>query len=193
MKLTKALLTLGQIACVLLVLAGLCGCPTNPSWPTDEFDGFAVKGKLIVDLGNEKTALNFRWQSNATSNRVDLWGALGSYRTKIEFDDESLTIALADGTLIHEEDARHWLNANLGTDVAPQALISWLLLEPLVPERITNAHYGPDNQLLAFTELGWNIELLASTEQQGHSMPTRVRVTKSPIVLDIRSRTWTLK
>ena len=124
---------------------------------------------------------------------VDLWGTMGSYRTRIELDGNSFSIKLPNGEQLNADDARTWIDANLGANVPPAALVSWLTLRPIDVKRIKDPQYDVDGRLKAFSEFGWSISTSESTFRTGTPVPTRLRVTKHPISLDIRIRKWSFR
>ena len=124
---------------------------------------------------------------------VDLWGAMGSYRTRIELDRNSFNVKLPDGEQLDDRDARAWVVANLGTNVSPAALVSWLMLRPIDSTRMKDPKYDVNGRLKAFTELGWSIATVESTRRPGSPIPARLRIAKHPVSLDFRIRKWSFR
>ena len=124
---------------------------------------------------------------------VDLWGTMGSYRTRIELDRNSFNVKLSDGEQLDDRDARAWVVANLGTNVSPAALVSWLMLRPIDSTRMKDAKYDVNGRLKAFTELGWSIATVESTRRPGSPIPARLRIAKHPVSLDFRIRKWSFR
>lgn len=182
----------GYVGVLGLLIITLCSCVFLPNRVTDEEILVSVQGKLIVSSEDTKTALNFRWRKSATLDIVDLWGTLGSHRTRIELDENSIQVTLPNGDHLDELETRGWIDSNLGKSVSPAALISWLRLRPFVNEQIENPSYDDNGQLVAFNELGWSISTTERTYKWGIPLPTRLHVEKHPISLDFRIRSWTL-
>ena len=171
----------------------LVGCVSLPTSTPQDGILASIQGKLIVSAGESKTAFNFRWQKSHPMDIVDLWGTMGSYRTRIELDRNSFKIKLPNGEQLDAEDARAWLDANLGTNVSPAALVSWLMLRPIDSTRMEDPKYDVNGQLQAFTELGWSIETVESTLRRGSPVPARLRIAKHLVSLDFRIRKWSFR
>lgn len=171
----------------------LAGCVAHPTSTPQDGILTSIQGKLIVNSGESKTAFNFRWRKSRPMDIVDLWGTMGSFRTRIELDRNSFSIILPNGEQLDANEARAWVDANLGTNVPPAALVSWLMLRPIDSDRMKDPHYDVDGRLEAFSELGWSISTVESSLRLGTPVPTRLRVTKDPISLDFRIRKWSFQ
>ena len=171
----------------------LAGCVSHPTRTPQGGVLTTIQGRLIVNTGQSKTALNFRWRKSQPMDIVDLWGTMGSYRTRIELDKNSFSIKLPNGDQLDEEDARAWVDANLGTNVPLAALVSWLMLRPIDLKRMKDPQYDLDGRLIGFSELGWSIATVESTFRPGTPVPSRLHVTKHPISLDFRIRKWSFQ
>lgn len=174
-------------------MIALVGCVGHPTSAPQDGILTSIQGKLIVNTGESKTAFNFRWRKSQPMDIVDLWGTMGSYRTRIELDRNSFSIKLPNGEQLAADDARAWVDANLGTNVPPAALVSWLMLRPIDLKRMKDPQYHLDGRLMAFSELGWSISTVESTSRPGTPLPARLRVTKHPISLDFRIRKWSFE
>lgn len=171
----------------------LVGCVSHPTSTSQDGILASIQGKLIVSSGESKTAFNFRWRKSQPMDVVDLWGTMGSYRTRIELDRNLIRVKLPNGEQLDDTDARAWFVANLGTNVPPAALVSWLMLRPIDSTRMKDPEYDVNGRLKAFTELGWSIATVESTIRPGSPIPTRLRIANHPVSLDFLIRKWSFR
>jgi len=175
---------LSWIWCISFLTLASCEFLTNPPTPVDTT--LQASGKVIISTQGGKNALNFRWVKNVESDVIDLWGPMGSHRTRIELGERESRVLLPDGSILDETAAQIWVADLLGTEATPRSLLSWLNLEPDSPQLVSNTSFDGTGKLVAFEEYGWRIKMTESTNIGKNTVPKRVLVRKDSIELDIR-------
>ena len=166
----------------------LIGCASQPEFLSELDETISLKGKIIVSAEQEKRALNFRWLKGVDRHLIDLWGPLGSHRTRLRFDEHDFEIDLPDGQVLDESDAKLWLYQTFGTNTKPTSLVSWMTLQPIQRNRIKQASYDKSGRLMSFYELGWFIESLDSEPRAADKLPSRIRLSNEHVSVEILIR-----
>ena len=166
--------------CLMLLLTGACA--TLP--PMDEELDFSVAGRVGAVAGKTGTSAEFLWRQYGSGFDVEFWGPLGQGRTHLVVDGDAFSVVTARGERISDADARDWIRRELHLELPIRALSSWITGRPSPAWPVS----GEDVD--AFTQLGWNVEVAAWGDWDGRRQPRKLTATRGDYRVTIVCRKW---
>ena len=179
-----------KTAVLCLALTSLVGCTCYSISVAGSNELSSLRGKLIVSTAESKNGLNFRWTEEQNHTRIDLWGTLGTHRTRILFDDSEVEIALPNGEVLTTTEAEYWMRVNLGVAVDLQTFRSWMFGTPGEPDRTSSTSYNEIGELTSFEELGWQVEVLSRENHYNQVVPKTLRISRGGLSMEVRVNKW---
>lgn len=184
------LLRAGMLAVVLV-----SGCASTPPVlePADSLvvrpmlSQFHVRGRLAARNGDEAVSGRFSWQHAPGFDRWDFFSPLGQRVARLNNDNGSATLLLADGKAFN--DAIDPLLARmLGMAVPVEALPGWIQGGIVAPEAVRETDsFGRPSRL---ADRGWTIRYPTYTDESPTALPRSIDVSRGDARLRLIIDEW---
>lgn len=188
----------------LLMLAFLTGCadtqrmdaPVNTAWEQRQevlyqLQAWSIQGSLHIRDDQDAQSARIRWQQQQDAFQINLWGTFNIGATEISGTAERVTVEQAGEPPFISDEPEMLFYDQLGFKLPVHYLHYWIKGAPY-PGIETELTFGEMNQLTLLTQNGWQVQYLAYTNYGLASLPTRIRLSKPPLRLDLVRLNWTL-
>lgn len=191
------------LACPLLALT-LAACssapridaPVNAQWEQRRqilagISDWAFIGSLNVRDASDAHSSRIRWQQHDKEYQINLWGTFNVGATQIDGRPGEVKIVQQGEEPVYTESPEELLYQELGYELPVTELNYWIKGIP-APGPSSDLQFGETSQLRAFQQVGWQISYLGYTNFGPETLPTRIRIEKAPLRLDLTRLRWTL-
>lgn len=170
--------------------------PVNAEWEQrrqvlDEISHWEFIGSLNVRDAEDAHSSRIRWQQNDDVYQINLWGTFNVGATQIDGRPGEVQIAQQGEDPVVTDSPETLLYQELGYELPVTELNYWIKGIP-APGPSSALQFGENNQLQAFTQVGWQVNYMAYTNFGTETLPTRIRIEKAPLRLDLTRLRWTL-
>lgn len=187
-------------AFLLLLLTSCVGtqmdAPVNPEWDQrrqllESLSHWEFTGSINVRDADEAQSSRIRWRQQDEVYRINLWGTFNVGATEINGRPGEVRIEQQGEEPIITESPEEMLYQQLGYELPVTELNYWIKGIP-APGRSDALTFADNLQLLGFQQQGWRIDYLGYTNFGQETLPTRIRIEKEPLRLDLMRLNWTL-
>ena len=186
------------------MLALLTGCLSAPrmddpvirEWENrrawlSALDTWTFTGSIHVRDASDSHSSRIRWQQMQQYYQINLWGTFNVGATQIDGGPDAVRIAQQGEDPVITDSPEALLFEQLGYELPVTELNFWIKGIP-APGRASDLRFGDNNQLVHFSQAGWQIDYLGYTNFGDATLPNRIRIQKEPLRLDLTRLTWTL-
>ena len=171
--------------------------PVNENWQARRnvlaaITTWEFTGRIGVRDENEAHSSRIRWQQNNDEYVINLWGTLNAGATEITGSPELVTLVQEGKEALLAATPEQLVAEQLGYELPVSQLSYWIKGIP-APGSTGTPSFNEENHLIALQQDGWNVQYLAYTNYDMESLPTRIRIEKSPLRLDFVRLDWTLQ
>lgn len=177
----------GRAAAFVAAVAA-AGCAVSPV--TGDGSMFRVDGRLGVRHDGGAFSATFVWTQWRDRYEIEFWGPLGSGRTRLAGDADSLTIDDARGRRIAGGDAEALMRAELGWYVPMEALAWWIRGAPSPSFDWTEERRDAGGRLSAFSQLAWRVRIDRWTRTGAGPAPARLRAERGGDRITVICKAW---
>jgi len=181
---------------VTLVATSLAigACVTPPARPPRPIgaDAFIVEGRLAVRNAKEGFSSSFVWSHvDATHFSIEVWGAMGQGRSRLDGDGERVVLHAADGSVHEERDASAAVRDWLGIEVPVAALPFWMKGQSAPDLEVDAREVDAAGDLARLTQAAWTLEFSGySLRPDGRRLPARIVATKRDVKVTLLPKSW---
>lgn len=170
--------------------------PVNTEWEQRKAVLEALKhweftGSINVRDASEAHSSRIRWRQQGQQYRINLWGTFNIGATEINGRPGEVRIEQQGEEPIVTDSPRDMLYDRIGYELPVDELNYWIKGIP-APGKAEALNFADNTQLLGFEQAGWRVEYLGYTNLGAESLPTRIRIQKEPLRLDLTRLNWTL-
>lgn len=148
-------------------------------------------GSINVRDANEAHSSRIRWRQINELYRINLWGTFNIGATEINGRPGEVRIEQEGEDPIITETPEQLLYDRIGYELPVTELNFWIKGIP-APGASEELSFADNQQLLGFVQAGWRVDYLGYTNFGQETLPTRIRVQKPPLRLDLIRLNWTL-
>src|SRR5690554_2874148 len=148
-------------------------------------------GSVNVRDAQDAQSSRIRWHQDGETYRINLWGTFNAGATQIDGQPGEVSIAQQGQDPVVTHSAEELLYQELGYELPVSELNHWLKGIP-APGPSANLEFSDNHQLVRFEQAGWQIDYLGFTNFGTETLPTRIRVQKDPLRLDLTRLSWSL-
>lgn len=195
--------TIRLISTFLLPLM-LAACATSPRMDAPINDDWAQRlevlealtlweftGRIGVRDDRESHSSRIRWQQHGEDYVINLWGTLNAGATEITGEPGRVVLQQEGKDPLIADTPEQLVYEQLGYELPVAQLSYWIKGIP-APGASSETAFDIDNRLIRLQQSGWQVEYLGYTNYETESLPTRIRIQKSPLRLDFVRLDWTL-
>ncbi|HBX36825.1 MAG TPA: outer membrane lipoprotein LolB [Pseudohongiella sp.] len=185
----------------LLVLASCqstprIDAPVNPEWAQrqqvlQQIERWEFTGSINVRDAEEAHTSRIRWQQDKERYRINLWGTFNIGATEINGQPGYVRIEQQGEDPVITDSPEELLYQQIGYELPVTELNYWIRGIP-APGEAHDLSFGETSQLLQFQQSGWQINYMGYTNFGTETLPTRIRIQKSPLRLDLYRLDWSL-
>lgn len=188
--------------CTVAMLLTACSgtaridAPVNAQWEQRrqvlaQISQWEFIGSLNVRDASDAHSSRIRWQQNDEAYQINLWGTFNVGATQIDGRPGEVQIAQQGEDPVFTDSPEALLYQELGYELPVTELNYWIKGIP-APGPSSNLVFGETSQLRAFQQVGWQISYMAYTNFGPETLPTRIRIEKAPLRLDLTRLRWTI-
>lgn len=123
-----------------------------------QINSWRIRGKLAVKSGKEGGHASLRWNKNATSEHLELFGPLGGGRVEIDIDANGAVLKDTRGKILKAPDMELLLQQRLGWPLPFNKLSSWICGGPAA--QTSALKFDELGQLISMNDGGWQVNFL---------------------------------
>lgn len=187
------------LACLLLAACSgtaRIDAPVNPEWEQrrqvlESISSWEFTGSINVRDTNDSHSSRIRWRQNNEAYRINLWGTFNVGATQIDGRPGEVMISQQGQDPVVTTSPEELLYQELGYELPVTELNYWIKGIP-APGPRSDMQFGDNNQLMQFFQAGWQIDYMAYTNFGTETLPTRIRMQKTPLRLDLTRLNWNL-
>jgi outer membrane lipoprotein LolB len=192
-------LTLRHTFVQAVLAAGLCGCAHVPvgqddlSYPErqsylQQLDGWDMRGRIAVDMGEQAFQGSFRWQQSVDSLDLVVRGPLGGGVLQVAGPPDRLMVRARGETweLVNPETE---LSALLGWWLPVRSFSAWLLGLP-DPMFAAQTSFGPDDTLQSLEQRLWTLSFQSYQLLDSVALPRRIDLIHRDLELRVTVDRW---
>ena len=195
--------SLRQLCLSAALLLGACAgtpsmdAPVDPDWERRaellrELQTWDFTGRIQVSDAEETHNSRIRWRQNGDNFIINLWGALNIGATEITGSPEQVTLQQARREPIISASPEAMIAEQIGYELPVANLLYWIKGIP-VPGQAARPVFNEHRQILSLEQSGWQIEYLGYGNFGSATLPTRIRMEKPPLSLNLVRLSWTLE
>jgi outer membrane lipoprotein LolB len=182
-----------------VLAAGLCGCVHVPvgqddlSYPErqsylQQLDGWDMRGRIAVDMGEQAFQGSFRWQQSVDSLDLVVRGPLGAGVLQVAGPPDRLMVRARGETweLVNPETE---LSALLGWWLPVRSFSAWLLGLP-DPMFAAQTSFGPDDTLQSLEQRLWTLSFQSYQLLDSVALPRRIDLIHRDLELRVTVDRW---
>ena len=192
-----------------IVLAMLAGCSSikhlpelsesqkQQLWLTHQgriqsFESWSFTGRLGLRVPQRSGSMSIEWLQNNQQYTLYLDGPFGASLAHIEGDERQVSALLADGGRMTGRTPEYLMYQLTGWDLPVSSLKYWVrgLPAPGEDAQVLLSDAGVPERIL---QQGWNIEYLRFDDENGVSIPSRIRANSGDIQITLVVSNWQLK
>ena len=195
--------TIRTITTLLLPLL-LTACATSPRMDAPINDDWVQRqevleamtlweftGRIGVRDDRESHSSRIRWQQRGDAYVINLWGTLNAGATEITGEPGRVVLQQEGKDPLTADTPEQLVYEQLGYELPVAQLSYWVKGIP-APGASSEPAFDIDNRLISLQQSGWQVEYLGYTNYETESLPTRIRIHKSPLRLDFVRLDWTV-
>lgn len=148
-------------------------------------------GSINVRDAEEAHSSRIRWRQNNELYRINLWGTFNIGATEVNGKPGEVRIDQEGEEPIITDTPEQLLYDRIGYELPVTELNFWIKGIP-APGPSQELSFADNQQLLSFVQAGWRVDYLGYTNFGQQTLPTRIRVQKPPLRLDLIRLNWTL-
>jgi outer membrane lipoprotein LolB len=148
-------------------------------------------GSINVRDAEEAHSSRIRWRQNNELYRINLWGTFNIGATEVNGKPGEVRIDQEGEDPIITDTPEQLLYDRIGYELPVTELNFWIKGIP-APGPSQELSFADNQQLLSFVQAGWRVDYLGYTNFGQQTLPTRIRVQKPPLRLDLIRLNWTL-
>ncbi len=192
------------LASTLLLLAG---CSLSPSHETVQhgqgdtgrwqqhkeqiqaIDGWQISGKLGIRTASDSGSATLFWLQRQGYFDIRLAGPLAVGSARLRGREDDVVLDLSSQGSFHADSAEDLLEKGLGWRLPVSYLLWWVrgLPAPASPSRII---LDGSSQLAQLEQDGWQVDYLDYLEQDGFSLPARVKLSGHNLQITLVIKDW---
>lgn len=176
-----------------MVATVLSACAVAPPLGEHLSADFRLRGKIgIRDDTGAGTAFSasFDWIQAKSTYAIELWGPLGQGRTRLNGDNDTLTVTDGRGVMVVGDTPEALMREHLGWSAPVNVLHHWIRGRPAPGYRAAVSDRDPAGRLTRFEQLGWIVELSRWQDSVTGFVPGRVRATRQGRRITIVCKEW---
>jgi outer membrane lipoprotein LolB len=157
----------------------------------EESGGWALKGRLAVNDGEDGGSGHLNWQKHGQSSSMNFHGALGRGAWQLNADENGAVLEWADGKVHRADSVGELVEQQLGWTIPVDALAWWVrgLTAPGDWDLRLLDEYGNIEKL---SQLGWNIEYKRYRDAGNISMPVKLTARRQSYTVKVAIQAWDL-
>jgi len=170
--------------------------PVNDDWQVrrdllDSLTLWEFTGRIGVCDDKESHSSRIRWQQRGDHYVINLWGTLNAGATEITGRPGEVILQQEGKMPLTASTAEDLVYEQLGYELPVTQLSYWIKGMP-APGVQSAPSFNAENHLISLEQDGWHVQYLGYTNYATESLPTRIRIEKSPLRLDFVRLDWTL-
>ena len=194
---------------VFMILAFLAGCGSMrhlPDVPESErqqlwidhqnriqsFKNWSFTGRLGLRVPGRSGSMSIEWLQNDLEYTIYLDGPFGVSLAQIEGNDQLVSALVSDGERVYGRTPEDLMYQLTGWDLPVSNLKYWVrgLPAPGEKARVSLNNAGLPEKI---QQQGWNIKYLRFSDENGVSIPSRVRASSGDIQITLVVSDWQLR
>ena len=154
-------------------------------------EGWALKGRLAVNDGEEGGSGHLRWQQHGQTSSMNFRGAFGRGAWQLHADENGAVLEWADGEVHRADNAGELIEQWLGWSIPVNAL-AWWVRGLTAPGDWDLRRLNAQGNLEKLSQLGWVIEYGRYRDAGRVSMPMKLTARRQSYTVKFAIQDWDL-
>ncbi|MBA1276009.1 lipoprotein insertase outer membrane protein LolB [Stutzerimonas azotifigens] len=152
-------------------------------------DGWQISGKVGIRAPRDSGSGTLFWLQRQDYFDIRLSGPLGRGATRLTGRSDAVTLEVAGQGRFEADSPEALLEAQLGWRLPVSHLLWWVRGLP-APDSRSRIGLDSDGRLARLDQDGWQVEYLSYLEQDGYSLPERIRLQGHDLQVTLVIKDW---
>jgi len=155
-------------------------------------EGWALKGRLAVNDGEEGGSGHLSWQQYGQASSMNFHGAFGRGAWQLNADEKGAVLEWADGEVHRADTVGELIEQWLGWTI-PVSALAWWVRGLTAPGDWDLRQLNAQGNLEKLSQLGWNIEYGQYRDAGRVSMPVKLTARRQSYTVKFAIQDWDLE
>ncbi len=155
-------------------------------------EGWALKGRLAVNDGEEGGSGHLSWQQYGQASSMNFHGAFGRGAWQLNADENGAVLEWADGEVHRADTVGELIEQWLGWTI-PVSALAWWVRGLTAPGDWDLRQLNAQGNLEKLSQLGWNIEYGQYRDAGRVSMPVKLTARRQSYTVKFAIQDWDLE
>ena len=155
-------------------------------------EGWALKGRLAVNDGEEGGSGHLSWQQYGQASSMNFHGAFGRGAWQLNADENGAVLEWADGEVHRADTVGELIEQWLGWTI-PVSALAWWVRGLAAPGDWDLRQLNAQGNLEKLSQLGWNIEYGQYRDAGRVSMPMKLTARRQSYTVKFAIQDWDLE
>lgn len=155
-------------------------------------EGWALKGRLAVNDGEEGGSGHLSWQQYGQASSMNFHGAFGRGAWQLNADENGAVLEWADGEVHRADTVGELIEQWLGWTI-PVSALAWWVRGLAAPGDWDLRQLNAQGNLEKLSQLGWNIEYGQYRDAGRVSMPVKLTARRQSYTVKFAIQDWDLE
>ncbi len=155
-------------------------------------EGWALKGRLAVNDGEDGGSGHLSWQQHGQASSMKFHGAFGRGAWQLNADENGAVLEWADGEVHRADTVGELIEQWLGWTI-PVSALAWWVRGLTAPGDWDLRQLNAQGNLEKLSQLGWNIEYGQYRDAGRVSMPMKLTARRQSYTVKIAIQDWDLE
>lgn len=152
-------------------------------------DGWQINGKVGIRAPNDSGSGTLFWLQRQGYFDIRLSGPLGRGAARLTGRPDDVTLEIANQGRYHADSPEALLEQQLGWRLPVSHLLWWVRGLP-APDSRSQLTLDGDSHLSRLVQDGWTVEYTRYTEQNGYSLPERLKLKGQDLDVTLVIKDW---
>ena len=159
---------------------------------TTAIQTWKIKGRVAVKNEKESGTVSLFWNQQLSEYELRFVAPLGQGTYILTGSDKGVVMQAPKDTIIEADSAEQLLREGLGWDVHLNGLKYWVRGLPEPDIKYSNLLLDEKGRLTNLDQSGFNVRVTGYIEQDGHSLPKKIKIKSDNIQLKVAIQDWQL-
>ncbi len=155
-------------------------------------EGWALKGRLAVNDGEDGGSGHLSWQQHGQASSMNFHGAFGRGAWQLNADENGAVLEWADGEVHRADTVGELIEQWLGWTI-PVSALAWWVRGLAAPGDWDLRQLNAQGNLEKLSQLGWNIEYGQYRDAGRVSMPVKLTARRQSYTVKFAIQDWDLE
>lgn len=154
-----------------------------------QIDGWQINGKIGIRAPSDSGSATLFWLQRQDYYDIRLSGPLGGGAARLTGRPGDILLEVANRGRFRAESPEALLQEQLRLELPVSNLLWWIRGLP-APDSRSRISLDSDSRLARLEQDGWQVDYLRYTEQNGHTLPERLKLKGADLEITLVLKDW---